>query len=129
MKQGEAVRAYKSALDLNKQKLSSGILARKVFNLVKILQPMWDFQLQEERKIFEKHPMYDLSVNGIKIPKEEPARSEALKEVEQINKEIKSIEDLDIDIEFEKFDFDLNVGNISISGEDIGNLEPFINFI
>lgn len=129
MKQGEAVRAYKSLVDLNKQKLSSGILARKVFLLLKALQTAWDFQIQEEQKVFDSHPIYDPSVNGVKLPKEEPARSEALAEANAINEELRKIDDMDVDIEFEKFDFDLNKESIQISGEDIGNLESFINFI
>lgn len=129
MKQGEAIRAYKSAMDLNRQKLSSGITARKVFLLVKALRPAWDFQMQEEQKVFVSHEMYDPSINGIKIPKEEPARSEAIKEATEISEELKAISELDFDIEFEKFDLDFERENIQISGEDIGNLEPFINFI
>ena len=129
MKQGEAIRAYKSAMDLNRQKLSSGVLARKFFLLTKALQPAWDFQLQEERKIFSEHPLYDNAVNGVHIPKEEPGRTEALNETQKIRDELKAIEELDFDIEFERFDMDLESENIQISGEDIGNLEPFINFI
>lgn len=128
MKQGEAIKAYKSAIYLNQQKLS-GSMAKKVFLLTKALQPVWDFQVQEEDKIFADHPMYDPSINGIRMPDDPEEKKKAILEVEQINKELKVIGEVDSDVEFEKFDFDLSAEQIKLSGEDIGNLGPFINFI
>lgn len=129
MKQSEAMKAYKSLQFLNQQKLS-GQTAKKVFLLWKALQPAWDFQLQEEEKLFNAHPMYDPEINGIKISENDPEeKKKAMEEVKQINKELKDIADLDCEVEFEKFDFDLSKENVKLSGEDIGNLDHFINFI
>lgn len=128
MKQGEAIRAYNAVSVLNKQRLS-GPVAKNIFMLYKALQPAWEFQCQEEEKVLSSHPAYDPSINGLALPPDEEGQAKVNAEVQQINQELKVIEDTDFEIEFEKFDFDLNKDRIQITGEDIGNLEPFINFI
>lgn len=129
MKQMDAVKAYVSVRDLNKQKMSSGLLAKKVFDLYKALQPAWDFYTQEEKKIYENHPSYDSSINGIKITGSDEDKAVAINEVQQISKEFEQLNNLETEIDFEPFEIDLSSENLKLSGEDIGNLMPFINFI
>lgn len=128
MIQRDAVKAYNSIKILNHEKLS-GQTAKKVFLLFKALQPIYDFQFQEEEKVLTSHPMYDPQMMGVKLPDGPEEKKKALAELDKINAELKAIGDLECEVKFEKFDFDLSKENIKLSGEDIGNLEEFINFI
>lgn len=129
MKQGQVMKAYVSLRDLNQQKLSSGKLAKNIFDLMTTLQKSYDFQVQEEQKICDAHPRYDPSLRGIPINGDTEHRDEIIQEVKSIDKEFKDLSELEVDVEFKPFDFDLEKENVSLSGEDIGNLSPFINFI
>ena len=130
VKQGDAVKAYQSVLDLNRQKLSSGKIAKQIFELTGKLASAYDFQLQEAKKILELHPEFDPSINGIKLEgKNDEERAVAIKEVKQIEKEFNDLAELDVDLDFTPFSIDLNrFDEIQLSGEDIGNLEKFITF-
>lgn len=130
IKQYEAVKAYRSISELNKQKLSSGRIAKQIYDLTSKLQPAFDFQVQEERKIYGEHPEFDFALNGIKLEgKTEEEKKASINEIKQIEKELKDLSELDFDIESDIFDINLDENRIEISGEDIGNLEKFINFI
>lgn len=131
VKQGVIVKAYKSAIDLNKQKISSGKIAKKIYELVNKLKPTYEFQLQEEEKIFEAHPNFDIRIGGIRIMNQnDPIEKEqANSEAKEIEKELNGLSNLDVDLDFDIFDIDLEaIPDLKISGEDIGNLESFINF-
>lgn len=130
IKQSEAMKAYQSVNDLNKQKLSSGKLAKQIYDLSSKLKSAFDFQIQEEQKIFDAHPNFDQVVGGIRLEgKSYEERKQCAEEAKQIDAELKELSELDFEIDFEPFDFNLEANNVKISGEDIGNLERFINFI
>ena len=129
MTQNEAVLAYLSAKDLNQQKLSSGKLAKKVFELKQKLQSAWDFQVQEEAKIYEAHPAITPGVSEVQLNGDPEKRQELIREVNMINSDLKKLGELEVDIDFEPFDFNLDFENVSLSGEDIGRLSKFVNFI
>ena len=131
VKQGAIVKAYKSAMDLNKQKISSGKIAKQIYELVNKLKPTYDFQLQEEEKIFEEHPNFDIRIGGIRIMNQNDPieKQQANSEAKEIEKELNDLSNLDVDLDFDIFDIDLEIiPDLKISGEDIGNLEGFINF-
>ena len=130
MKQSDAVKAYVSAVELNKQRLS-GSIANKIFKLVNALQPCWDFQIQEEEKIFKEHPFVDPKL-GICLAEDasEDERVKASLEMKSVNESLRSLSEIEIEpIEFESFTIDLEQENIKLSGEDIGRLKDFINFV
>ncbi len=130
-KQNDIIKAYKSAVYLNQQKFSSGKIAKKIYELVTKLKPTYDFQLQEEQKLFDMHPNFDIRNGIMKImnPNDENEIEQAKKEAKEIEKELSDLSDLDVDLDFNLFDIDLEITpELKISGEDIGNLEKFINF-
>ena len=130
IKQSEAMKAYQSVNDLNKQKLSSGKLAKQVYDLSSKLKSAFDFQIQEEQKIYNDHPEFDPTIGGIRLEgKSNEERKQCAEEIKQIDKELRELSELDFEIDFEPFDFSLEANNVKISGEDIGNLEKFINFV
>lgn len=132
IKQTEAVKAYQSLKDLNKQKLSSGKLAKQIYDLTAKLKSAYDFQVQEEQKIFELHPDFDPIVGGIRLDgKTDEEKAIASEEIKTMNRELESISDLDFELEdYEPFELKFDSEpDLKISGEDIGNLEKLIKFI
>ena len=130
IKQNIAMKAYVSVKDLNQQKLSSGKVAKQVYELTNTLKPAYDFQIQEEQKIYASHPDFDPSIGGIRLEnKTDEEKKLATENIKKIDTELKDLANVDFEIDFEKFDFDLAQNSVRISGEDIGNLDMFINFI
>ena len=132
IKQSEAVKAYRSLQDLNRQKMSSND-AKQIYSLFKKLQEAFEFQTQEERKIFAEHPNFDIQLGGIRLDnkKTEEEKAAVTEELKDIEKELKALSDLDFEISDLDFPIDIfldNESNLKISGEDIGNLEKLINF-
>lgn len=132
MTQRDILNAYVSARYLNQQRLSDVSIAKKIYQLMQKLQPSLDFQIQEEQKIYGAHPDYSPELRGCPIPEvcTSERRAELTKEAEEVSAALKALNETKVDpIDFEKFEFDCEKNKISISGEDIGNLEPFIEFI
>ena len=132
IKQNEAVKAYKSLQDLNRIKLSSGKLAKQIYDLFTKLQKAYSFQVQEEQKIFDSHPNFDPQIGGIHLTDDKEQRANAITETKQIEKELDDLGNLDFEVDGFGSPIEINLDaepNIKLSGEDIGNLEKFINFI
>ena len=132
MKQKDLLKAYASAKYLNQQRLSDVSAAKKIYQLMTKLQPSLDFQIQEEQKIYDSHPDYSPELNGCRIPENATSEEKArlTQEVKEVGEALKALNETECDpIDFEKFVFDCEKNKISISGEDIGNLESFIEFI
>lgn len=131
IKQSEAVKAYKSLQDLNRQKMSSNN-AKQIYSLFKKLQEASDFQTQEEKKILMDHPEFDPQLGGIRLDnKTEDDKKQATETIKQIETELKALADLDFEISELDSPIDIFLDsepNLKISGEDIGNLESIINF-
>ena len=130
MTQAEVVRAYIAAKKLNTQPFP-GQTAKKIFMLVRTLQPYMDFQVQEEEKILAKYPDFDPIQNGCKTKDfSQEGIAKATEIAKAVNAEAKKLGDLEItDLKFEHFSIsEAEQENIKISGEDIGILEPFITF-
>ena len=127
MKQKDAVKAYMAASNLNMQVLSDGRTARKIFNLVRTLKPIWEFQSQEENKICTEHP--DVNPANMTIAlKEGLDKEDAIKELDDMQEKFRKLGNMEIEVDFTKFTIDLGMENIRISGKEIGDLEPFIDF-
>ena len=130
MTQIEVVRAYFAAKRLNAQPFP-GQTAMKIFMLVKKLQPTVDFQIQEENKILAKYPSFDPIQNGCKtddLSKEGIAKATEI--VKAVNDELNALGKIEVtDLKIEPFTIsESELEAIKISGEDIGDLSPFITF-
>ena len=127
--QSKAIKAYLSARKLNSQDVSPK-LAKTIFELFRALQPVWDFQAQEERKIFDKHPNADVLSGSMKIqdPDNPQSIEDAIKELSQLNEELKELGEVETSVDFKKLKINVSNENLKFSGEDIANLEPFVEF-
>lgn len=130
MKQQDLVKAYIAVRELNKQPLSAHV-ARKIFDLGEKLRPAWDFQVQEEEKIYERYPDYNPESKGfIADSNSESSKAVALAKAEAMGNDFQQIADLDAEpIDFEPFTIQTSLeSGLKISGEHIGYLKPFITF-
>lgn len=127
VKQKEAIKAYKVFQKLNNQE-TSGAIALRIFKAMNALQSAWDFQLQEERKIFERHPNFDPSTGSISLKDKEIEEQEAVDELKAIDNELSEIANIDTDVDFEPFTISLDFESLKLSGQDIKNLSGFVDF-
>lgn len=127
MKQSKCVQAYKAILKIMAQDTSLPT-ARKVFKLSKKLQDAWEFQINEERKIFERHPDVDPDTGSVSYPTgDKELEKKMLDELNDFDKEMKELGDMDQTVEAEPFTIS-EEENIKIAGKDIQALEDLITF-
>lgn len=116
MKQGNYVSAYKAIQNIQTLRMPVD-LALAFFRVKKNLQDQWDFQLQEEQKIFSKYHVTQ-GQNGLQL--EDPKKQEAFM------KELRKLSELEIDGNVEKVSVKID-GRIEMSVEDIEALSEFMN--
>lgn len=126
MKQKDAIKAYLSARKLNIQDASPKN-AKVFFELMQALQPTWDFQVQEERKVFAKHPNFDPMSKTIKMEGEHD-KNAVTSELKEIDTELSDIGNVESTIDFAKRTINVGNENFKLSGEDYANLEQFLDF-
>lgn len=126
IKQSEATKAYKALKKLNFQEVSCAT-AYNIFTMLSDLQPLWDFQIQEERKIIEKHPKLDLVTGTIKMENDSEKES-AIKEAEEIGKEFEALRDMEQEVNLIPFEIDTTQESLKISADDIKALQGFVTF-
>ncbi len=125
--QKDAVQAYLAVKKLNEQDTSIKT-AKKVFDLFTKLRKAWDFQVQEELKLYERYPEIDPISHGIKF-KSVPEREKALEIINKFNADADEIGNVEFEIEFEPFTINSdNEAGIKLSGSDISKLSAFISF-
>lgn len=130
MTQGDAIKAYIAVNELNKQ-MFSGQTAKKIFALYAKLKPLYEFQAQEEKKIFEKYPQFNPEINGcpIKNPNDENEIKTAKEIAKEVDEALKKLNELPVDVQFEPFVISISEQiNLKISGQLIGYLKGFIEF-
>ena len=125
IKQRDAVKAYQALKKLNSQE-TSGSIALKIFNTMNKLQSMFDFQIQEERKILEKHPQFNPVEGKIKI--ENGDQEAAIAELKAIDDEFGKLASIENDVDIESFVINTNAESIKISGDDIKALDGIVEF-
>lgn len=129
LKQGTIVRAYK-ALDKIMQQNTTLPISKKAFDMQRKMQPAWDFQVNEERKIAERHPDVNPANMCIQVPdsdsEEEKARK--IKELDSFEKEMLALCDMETDLEFEPFTISISRESIKMAGNDIKALMGFVEF-
>ena len=120
MKQQKIVQAYKVLETVSKDKEIPSDISYIFYKVRKLLQPQWDFQKEEEQKIFEKY-----------TPKFENEKLVFLdsEKAKQFTEEITKLAEMDIDLgKFEKIDFHPDP-RVKLSAEDMDCLEEFLNYI
>ena len=128
LKQGQIVAAYK-ALNRIMDQPTSLFVAKKLFDLQKLMQPAWEFQLREEEKIDGKYP--DVNPRTISVSYEtnnEEDKKEKLAQLDGFEKELKALSELETELDFEPITFYADNENIKIAGNDIKALIGFVNF-
>lgn len=115
-----AMSAYKTIVRISVMHLPTK-LSYKIFTLKKALQPHYQFYCEEEKKIAEKN-------NGKQ--NEQGAWSFTKEDFEHVAAEIKELNDLCIDINFDPFDaFIDDIEECNLSPAEFESLSPFIHFV
>lgn len=130
MTQEKCVKAYKALEKLMGQNLTLQA-AVKVFNMYDKLQRTWTFQLNEEKKILERHPNVktDTGFGAVNYdPNDKETEKTLLAELDSFTKEIKALGLVEQAIEIEPFDLFTEAEDIKMTGTEIQNLQGFINF-
>lgn len=118
MKQFEAIKAYKALINLGREKMPADT-AYKLFKLKKILQPEFDFQVEQERKCAE---MRNAVVDEKGIYKtDNPEDMKALVD------DLRELAQMDCNIEVEPVEIVVD-GSLKLSPDDMEALEAFVVF-
>lgn len=118
MKQGKIVAAHKALLNLNEQRLSL-TSAYAVYKLLKETQKAWDFQVEQEEKIFTKLKPKMEKKNNWKFATPDDAKSFA--------DFMKELAEMESDIEIKPITIRLSE-EISVTPSDINALDGFVTF-
>lgn len=117
MKQGNIVAAYKVVNKLCQMSLPIKT-SYELCKLKRAMQPVWDFQVDEERKIFDKYAPEPEENGNFKLKSEEEAIAfgEALKQLNDM--EVEDIAGIEIPI----------CEDIQISAAELESIDEFIKF-
>ena len=118
MKQSKLARAYKVLNDLGQQRLPS-MIAYKLFKLKKQLQPVWDFQVEQEQQIFEMYPPVQKEDNAFKFESPEQKKG-FLDAFDELN-------NMESDLEITPINVPL-LPEMRLSGNDLEILEDLVFF-
>lgn len=119
--------AFMAARKLCAQDTLSRAYGKKAYQLRRLLQPVVDYRVEEETKIFERHPRVDRQTMTITFT-DDAQKDEALDELRKTRAELDELAGTEWDrIEFERFTIPAGE-TVRISGDEMGALEPFIEF-
>lgn len=122
MKQYEIIKAYKAIENIQHKKASLKV-SYAFFKIKKLLQPQYDFQLEQEKAVYSQFE-YTVGEDGrLNFGSQEKAAEFS----NTLSQRLAELEDLDIDLEFTKPVINTNE-SIEMSVDDIVALEPFIEF-
>lgn len=119
MTQLEAVKAFKVLMSIGQEKIPVGT-AYKLFCQKRALQPVFDFQIEQERGIIDRYNAVADERGNIspKNPADKPAMQSDLKELNQMECKI-DIKPIEIELPEE----------LHIALNDIEALEPVVKFV
>ena len=118
MKQQQIVNAYKVIKKYENEKLPLDI-SYGLFKLKKLLQPQWDFEVDQEKIIFEKYnPTYDKSGNMTFSSEEDE---------EKFVKDLAELLDMEVDWDEKKIHIDFK-DRMELPIVDIEVLDDFVTF-
>lgn len=118
MKQQQIVNAYKVIQKYKEKELPLDI-SYGLFKLKKLLQPAWDFELEEEGKIFDKYHPTQGENNELTFASVEDKTNFA--------KDMASLLDMESDYDEDKVIIDFN-NRLDLTLTDIEALDDFVQF-
>ena len=128
MKQGAIIAACHALDKIMDQDLGLA-MAKRVFDLREKLQPSWDFQVMQERKITAKYPHVDPATVTVSYDAGNPeTEKERLAELDSFIKELTSLSAMEQELSVEPIVLRISEENIKIAGKDIRALKGFITF-
>lgn len=128
MKQGAIIAACHALDKIMNQDLSLA-MAKQVFDMREKLQPNWDFQVMQERKIAVKYPHVNPANASVSYDTgNSEMEKERLAELDSFLKELNDLADMDQDLSVEPIILRISEENIKIAGKDIKALQGFITF-
>lgn len=118
MKQSKITQACKVLNSLSEQRLPLPI-SYKIMKLRKALQTAWEFQIQEEQRIFSLFPPESIEDNHYKFKTPEDAQG--------FKDAFDELAEMENDIEFTPLNLPL-MNEMSLSAKDIEALQDFVFF-
>ena len=119
MKQQQILNAYKVIQKYSNDKLPLDI-SYAFFKLKKALQEQWEFELERERKIFDKYHPTQEEDGQLKFDNDE--------DMKNFSKELTELLDMEVDMyDFSKIKVDFG-GRLDMPVVDIEALDDFITF-
>jgi len=117
MKQFRIIKAYKALIKLGQQDLPIK-LAFDLFKIKQALQPQWDFQLDEEKKL----------AASAKVNADGSVMFDTPEAAEKFEQKLKNLSDIDVDLKVTPAQIPLNTPGLKLSMEDIDALSTFVKF-
>ena len=117
MKQFKIIKAYKALTKLGQQDLPIK-LAFDLFKIKQALQPQWDFQLDEEKKMTDSA---QVNADG-SITFDTPEAAEMFRQ------KLKDLSDIDVDLKITPARIPLSIPGLTLSMDDIDALDCFVQF-
>lgn len=121
MKQFKIIAAYKTIEDIKQRNKEYPLaVAHAIFKIKKTLQDQWDFQVEEERKLFEKYSPVSDDGNSIKFASDEDAKA--------FSSKIAELSDMDVELDYIKPKIRLSE-QFDLTLSEMEALDDFIEFI
>ena len=117
MKQSKVINAYKALTKLGQQDLPIR-LAYDLFKIKKVLQPQWDFQVDEEKRATAGATVNPDGTVTFASPEAAAAFRQRLKEMGEI----------DVDLKVQPVQIPLSIPGLTLSMDDIDALDCFVQF-
>lgn len=117
MKQFKIIKAYKALTKLGQQDLPIK-LAFDLFKIKQALQPQWDFQLDEEKKMTDSA---QVNADGsITFETQEAAAA--------FRQRLKELSDIDVDLKVKPVHIPISIPGLTLSMDDVDALDCFVQF-
>ena len=117
MKQFKVIKAYKALTKLGQQDLPIK-LAFDLFKIKQALQPQWDFQLDEEKKMTDSA---QVNADGsITFETQEAAAA--------FWQRLKELSDIDVDLKVKPVQIPISIPGLTLSMDDVDALDCFVQF-
>lgn len=117
MKHGQIVNAHKTLMKLSGQKLSL-LAAYNVYKLVNETKKAWNFQIEQEQKLFDElHP----------VQEEAGLRFKTAEDAQTFNDKMRELYEMESDIEIKPISIRL-VEDVTLTPADIETQDGFVEF-
>jgi len=117
MKQFKVIKAYKALTKLGQQDLPIK-LAFDLFKIKQALQPQWDFQLDEEKKM----------TDSAKVNADGSITFESQEAAAAFRQRLKELSDIDVDLKVKPVQIPISIPGLTLSMDDVDALDCFVQF-